>query len=98
MTMATNTVVTRQSQNARLLKFFKTGRDISARQAEYKFGIFSEDVAKRVYDLRQDGYPIYTNRKQNQYGETVTRYRLGTAPRSLVAAGVAAAGASALTA
>ena len=79
---------TRKSAKARLLAYLKTGYDISPVQASNRFNMNTEDVSKRIFELRQDGYPIYTNRTTNRFGEKVTRYRLGSAPRFLVAMAV----------
>ena len=70
---------TRKSAKTRMLNYLANGRDITTNQARHTFGI--ENVAARVYDLREDGYPIYTNRK-NINGHTVNVYRLGTFPKS----------------
>ena len=67
----------KKSAKTRMLNFLSNGRDITTNQARQTFGI--ENVAARVYDLREDGYPIYTNRK-NINGHTVNVYRLGTFP------------------
>jgi hypothetical protein len=75
-----------------MLNFLANGRDITTNQARQAFGI--QNVAARVYDLREDGYPIYTNRK-NINGHTVNVYRLGTFPKN---ARTATAKRSALTA
>lgn len=62
----------------RLVAFFQTGRDITMRQAEDRFG---PSVTQRIADLRDEGYPIYTNRKTIN-GYSVLVYRLGTFPKS----------------
>ena len=69
---------TRKSAKTRMLNYLKSGYDITTDQARSRFGI--ENVAARVYDLREDGYPIYTNRK-NINGERALVYRLGTFPK-----------------
>jgi hypothetical protein len=38
--------------------------------------------------LRTEGYPIFLNKRVSSFdGETYNKYRLGTAPRSVIAAG-----------
>jgi len=41
--------------------------------------------------LRTEGYPVFLNKKVSSFdGQTYSKYRLGTAPRSVIAAGFAA--------
>ncbi len=47
----------------------------STAQARNYFGI--ENVAARIHELRQDGYPIYTNVRTRSDGTPVCVYRLG---------------------
>ena len=68
----------RKSAKERMLSFLTNGYDITTNQARTRFGI--QNVAARVYDLREDGFPIYTNRK-NINGHRVSVYRLGTFPK-----------------
>lgn len=75
----------KSSQNSRLLRFLKTGRDISANQAYDKFGI--QNMTARVNDLRKAGYAVYLNERRTRSGNTMKVYRLGTPRRSVVAAG-----------
>ena len=68
----------RKSAKERMLSFLENGYDITTNQARSRFGI--QNVAARVYDLREDGFAIYTNRK-NINGHTVNVYRLGSFPK-----------------
>lgn len=70
------------SKTQRLLNALQNGHEVSANFAMNKFGFSSAgSVRKAISDLRYDGYAIYANEGQ------VTKYRLGTPTRSLVAAG-----------
>ena len=57
---------------------------LSVAQARARFGI--ENVAARIHELREDGYPIYTNMRRRSDGSKVAVYRLGTPSRSMKAA------------
>lgn len=74
------------SQNERLIRYFSTGRSITADQARNRFGI--RNLRARVNDLRSEGFCVYTNR-----GETTT-YRMGRPSRAIVAAAYQTAGSS----
>ena len=74
------------SAKDRLLTFLskKTGYNtFSVAQARARFGI--QNVAARIAELRQEGYPIYTNMKSRADGSKVAVYRLGTASKSFKA-------------
>ena len=57
-------------------------------QAQHRFGI--TNVSARINELREEGYPIYTNRKTLADGRTISVYRLGTPSKKVIAAGIAA--------
>ena len=80
------------TQKARLIRAFENGQDFSANQLAQRFGVANPTAT--INYLRRNGYAIYANRKTNQYGEKVTRYRLGTPTRSLVASGYYVLGAT----
>lgn len=77
------------SQNEKLVKFFKSGNDITEGQARSRFGI--SNLSARISELRAEGYSIYTNKLTT--GQTV--YRLGTPSRTMVAAAYAVLGSEA---
>lgn len=52
----------------------------SVAQARRRFGV--ENVSARISELRQEGYPIYTNIVRTKDGEKVAMYRLGTPTRN----------------
>lgn len=57
---------------------------LSVAQARARFGIYN--VAARIHELREMGYPIYTNVRSRQDGSKVLVYRMGTPSRSMRAA------------
>jgi hypothetical protein len=71
--------------NTRILRFLKSGRDITTAQAQTRFGI--TNVSARMSELRAAGFPIYCNKKMTDNGFVIRAYRLGTPTRSQIAAG-----------
>ena len=69
--------------NTRILRALKTGQDFTANQLRSKFGI--RRVSDRISEIRAAGYPVYLNTKTTANGEKIRVYRLGTAPRAVVA-------------
>lgn len=70
----------RKSARTRILNFLMGGGDITVNQARSRFGI--ENVYARVNELRNVGYPIYTNRKTIN-GHKVRVYRMGKLPKAV---------------
>lgn len=76
------------TQAEKILNFLSSGQTLTENQARKMFGV--QSVGARVSELREAGYPVYTN--VNKTGKTV--YRLGTPSRAMVRAAFAANGAS----
>lgn len=74
-----------KATNGKILAFLKAGGNITARQAQEKFGI--TNVSARISELRKAGYPIYSNTRTTSNGRSIRVYELGTATRRVVAAG-----------
>ena len=77
------------SKSDRLRESFLDGNELSVAQIASRFGYSTNSISKAVFRLRMEGYPIYTNKRTNSKGQTTTKYRLGTAPRHVIAAGYA---------
>jgi len=77
------------SKSDRLRESFLNGDELTVAQITSRFGYSSNSVSKAIFRLRMEGFPIYTNKRTNSKGHTVTKYRLGTAPRHVIAAGYA---------
>lgn len=74
------------SKSVKLITALKAGEQLTAKQIAARFGIGNPTAT--VSDLRlRGGFAIYANPKQNAKGQTVTRYRLGTPTKAVVAAG-----------
>ena len=71
-----------QTKSARFLTALKNGEELTAKQITARFGIANPTAT--VSDLRlRGGYAVYANTNRNG----VTKYRLGTPSRAVVAAG-----------
>lgn len=81
-TMSTSTFM---SKTNRLLKFLKTGGNITQAQAVSRFDI--SNLSATASTLRFQGYAVYCNEKVLNNGNVITTYRLGTPTREVVAAG-----------
>lgn len=75
------------SQKSNLLNAFMNGEELSAKQISSRFRAANPTAV--VNSLRMDGYSIYLNSgTQDSRGRSRTsKYRLGSASRSVVAAG-----------
>lgn len=75
----------RKSKTERVLSFLQTGNDLTAGQAQTRFGIKNMDSIASA--LRFKGYAVYKNRKTLSNGNVASVFRLGTPSRSVIAAG-----------
>lgn len=62
------------SQNQEILSHLKTGAALTQLEALNKFGSFR--LASRIYDLKQEGWPIHCDRIKVNSGKTVGHYYL----------------------
>ena len=88
----TNTQATRvantttKTQATRVADALKTGAELTAKQITARYGV--KNVRAVISRLRSEGYSIFLNKRVSSYdGETYSKYRIGTPPRSVVAAG-----------
>ena len=82
-TQATTKVANQATKVATALE---TGAELTAKQITARYGV--KNVRAVISQLRTEGYSIFLNRRVSSFdGETYLKYRLGTAPRSVVAAG-----------
>ena len=64
------------TQKARLFKLLAKGTEVTIAEATQRLSIANPSAV--VAQLREDGLPIYTNRRKNAQGQTVFKYRLDT--------------------
>jgi hypothetical protein len=71
------------TKQEKLLTAFQKGNELTAKQISSQFGI--KDAYSAVRNLRDAGHCIYGNEKSLYTGEQVTKYRLGTPSKRMVA-------------
>ncbi len=71
---------------AKVVAALENGTELTAKQISARYGV--KNARALVSSLRMQGYPVYLNKRVSTYdGETYSKYRLGTATRSVIAAG-----------
>ena len=81
--------MTTTTQTAKVAAALENGAELTAKQITSRYGV--KNVRAVISRLRSEGYSIFLNKRTSTYdGETYMKYRMGTAPRSVVAAGYAA--------
>ena len=79
-------MTTTKTQATRVATALETGAELTAKQISARYGV--KNVRAVISQLRTEGYSIFLNKRVSTFdGETYMKYRLGTAPRSVVAAG-----------
>ena len=77
------------TQTAKVANALTNGAELTAKQISARYGV--KNVRAVISKLRSEGYSIFLNKRVSSYdGQTYMKYRVGTAPRSVVAAGYAA--------
>ena len=77
------------TKTEKVLNALVNGAELTAKQITSRYGV--KNVRAVMSKLRTEGYPIFLNKRVSSFdGQTYSKYRLGTAPRSVVAAGFAA--------
>ena len=79
-------MTTTKTQATKVVTALETGAELTAKQISARYGV--KNARAVISQLRTEGYSIFLNKRVSSYdGETYMKYRLGTAPRSVVAAG-----------
>ena len=74
------------TKTEKVLNALVNGAELTAKQVTSRYGV--KNVRAVMSKLRTEGYPIFLNKRVSSFdGQTYSKYRLGTAPRSVVAAG-----------
>ena len=80
MTTTTTTKATK------VIAALENGTELTAKQIEARYNV--KNARALISSLRMQGYPVYLNKRVSTFdGQTYSKYRLGTASRSVVAAG-----------
>lgn len=81
-----NYTMTTITKTEKVLNALIDGAELTAKQISARYGV--KNVRAVMSKLRTEGYPIFLNKRVSSFdGETYNKYRLGTAPRSVIAAG-----------
>jgi hypothetical protein len=64
------------SAKDRMLTALKSGNTFTVNQARRRFGV--KNVSQRIQELREEGWPIYTNVKSRFDGSRYNSYRMGS--------------------
>jgi len=81
--------MTNITKTEKVLNALVGGAELTAKQVTSRYGV--KNVRAVMSKLRTEGYPIFLNKRVSSFdGQTYSKYRLGTAPRSVIAAGFAA--------
>ena len=79
-------MTTTTTKTAKVIVALENGTELTAKQISARYGV--KNVRALMSSLRMQGYPVYLNKRTSVFdGETYSKYRLGTASRSVVAAG-----------
>lgn len=82
-------MVTTTTQTAKVANALTNGAELTAKQISARYGV--KNVRAVISQLRSEGYSIFLNKRVSSFdGQTYMKYRVGTAPRAVVAAGYAA--------
>jgi cell division septation protein DedD len=80
------TATTKSTKTTKVIAALENGTELTAKQISARYGV--KNARALVSSLRMQGYPVYLNKRVSSFdGQTYSKYRLGTAPRSVVAAG-----------
>jgi hypothetical protein len=79
------TATTMVTKSAKVIAALVNGEELTGKQISARFGV--ANARALISSIRKQGYPVFLNKRTNSLGETYSKYRLGTAPRSVVAAG-----------
>ena len=78
-------MTTTTTKTEKVITALEGGAELTAKQITARYGVANPRAV--ISSLRMQGYSVYLNKRTNSLGETYSKYRLGTAPRSVVAAG-----------
>lgn len=73
------------TKQARVTEALLNGEQLTAKQIAARFGVANPTAT--ISNIRFSGIPVYANQRKNSKGEVVTRYRVGSPTRKVIAAG-----------
>ena len=79
-------MTTTTTKTAKVIAALKNGAELTAKQIQSRYSV--ANARALISSIRMQGYPVFLNKRVSTYdGETYSKYRMGTAPRAVVAAG-----------
>ena len=76
---------TRVTKTAKVIAALESGTELTAKQISARYSV--KNARALISSIRMQGYAVYLNQRTNGFGDTYSKYRLGTPTRSVVAAG-----------
>ena len=73
------------TKSAKVIAALESGVELTGKQIESRYNVGNARVL--ISSLRMQGYPVYLNKRTNGFGDTYSKYRLGTPSRAVIAAG-----------
>ena len=74
------------TKTAKVIAALQDGAELTAKQIQSRYNV--KNARALISSIRMQGYPVFLNKRVTTFnGETYSKYRMGTAPRSVVAAG-----------
>ena len=74
------------TKTAKVIAALQDGAELTAKQIQSRYSV--KNARALISSIRMQGYPVFLNKRVSTFdGETYSKYRMGTAPRSVVAAG-----------
>ena len=77
--------MTNVTKSAKVIAALESGVELTGKQIESRYNV--ANARALISSLRMQGYSVYLNRRTNSFGDTYSKYRLGTPSRAVVAAG-----------
>jgi len=73
------------TKTSKVLSALQEGQELTAKQISARWNVGNPGAV--IQTLRFQGHPVYTNTRTDTKGRQTNKYRMGTASRSVVAAG-----------
>ena len=73
------------TKSAKVIAALESGVELTGKQIESRYNV--GNARALISSLRMQGYPVYLNKRTNGFGDTYSKYRLGTPSRAVIAAG-----------
>ena len=73
------------TKTAKVIAALESGVELTGKQIESRYNV--GNARALICSLRMQGYPVYLNKRTNGFGDTYSKYRLGTPSRAVIAAG-----------